>query len=133
MSRVKLSHPRRSRLLEWLETGDGDRITQHVEHCDRCARVLEELSVEPGAPELEGEAELGAAIREAMSPPANLNERVLRQVEARQRAERELSLFLGLIAIPRDAVDLMMDPEPPGTSSRPAIDPAHGQQREEEQ
>ncbi len=132
MSPIRLTHPRRSRLLEWLETGDDERVTQHVEHCDRCARDLEELSAEPGSLALEPDGELGDAIRAAMPPPDDLNERVMRRIEARRLAERELSLFLGLFSIPRDAVDLMM-PEVPGAqpSARPAVDPADQSQREE--
>lgn len=132
MTNVKLTHPRRSRLRAWLETGDGARITQHVETCERCALTLEQLSEEVGGFDLGPGSELGDAIRETMSPPLDLNERVMRRIEERRLAERELSLLLGLIAIPRDAVDLMMPPErQTEPSRRREIDPPSDQQREE--
>jgi len=132
MSRIELTHPRRSRLLAWLDTGADERVTEHVGQCDRCAQRLEELAAEPGSPALDADIELGDAIRAAMAPPDDLNERVLRRIEARQLAERELSLFLGLIAIPRDAMDLMMPPAPHAQPlPPPQVGPAHETQREE--
>ncbi len=93
--------------------------------------MLEQLADESGAPAIGPGGALGDAIRAAMPPPEDLNERVLQRIASRQRAERELSLFLGLIAIPRDAVDLMMPPPAPRRPGSPEIAPGNDEQREE--
>lgn len=131
-----MAHPRRSRLRAWLETGGSERVTAHVEHCDRCARVLEEMAVEQ-EPELTGDGGIvaggiGEALRAATEPPDGLNERVMQRIADRRLAEREASLFLGLFSIPRDAVELMMRPEErEHRSNRAPIEPDNESKREE--
>lgn len=127
---VKLAHPRRKRLAAWLESGGRDEsVTSHVEHCERCAALLEEMSEAEGHPELVPDDELGEAIRDALSPPDDLEERVLRGIAERERTQREAALFFGLISLPKDAAELMMPPEATSTdppTERPAIDAAGG-------
>ena len=133
-SRINLSHPRRKRLQAWLGDGLDERVTQHVEHCDRCAGTLEELAVAPDHPDLAPDDELAEAIRDALAPPDDLNERVMQRIAERERANHEIALILDLFGITRDAADLMMPNEstqPEGR--RPAIDPAEEQQREEDE
>ena len=110
-SRINLAHPRRMRLQEWLDGGTDERVTQHVEHCDRCARTLEELAGPAVEDELVPDDELVEAIRDALAPPEDLNERVLRRVAERERANREVALLLDIFGISRDAADLMMSDE----------------------
>lgn len=130
---LRLTHPRRKRLAEWLADGEDGGITAHVETCERCASTLEELSVEAGLPDLEPDAELGRAIRESLPSPEGLNERVMLKIAERERAEQEMSLFIGLISLPKDAVELMMPPVAE-TDDPPAIDPApEDHHREEDQ
>ncbi len=121
--RINLSHPRRKRLQEWLDGGLDDRVTQHVAHCERCARTLEELAGSTDEDELVPDAELVEAIRDALAPPDDINERVLRRVAERERASREVALLLDIFGISKDAADLMMSDEiPERTDRRPAND-----------
>ena len=57
----------------------------------------------------------------------------MQRIAERERVEQEMSLFIGLISLPKDAVELMMPPVPE-TDDPPAIDPApEDHQREEDQ
>ncbi len=108
MSRISFTHPNRSQLLAWLDgvATDDSVITMHVDQCDKCAQRLNELA--DGADEPVVDDELATAIRQAYEPPADLNSRVLKKIDERERADRELNLFLGLFAIGKDAAELML-------------------------
>lgn len=110
--RLSFSHPSRKRLQAWLDGTAEEQITDHVEHCDRCAARIEEIADIPSHPELDDDPELGAAIREVFTPPEDLNERVMKKIDARERADREVQLLLGIFAIAKDAAELMMPPPP---------------------
>ena len=43
MKGLDFLHPSTTRLREWLETGESDRVATHVEQCERCADRLEQL------------------------------------------------------------------------------------------
>lgn len=130
--RINLSHPRRGRLEEWLDTGADDRVTAHVEHCDRCAGTLEELAAAADHPRLAPDEELGEAVRDALAPPDDLNERVMRRIAERERANHEVGLIIDIFGISRDAAELMFPPAPPSDEG-PAIGPAEDRQREEDE
>lgn len=118
ITRLTLAHPSHKRLRAWLErsapaTGDDrdarndDAVTAHVEHCERCADRLVALSFEDSDDEALG-GEIAMALREALAPPPGINDRVLRAIDERQRADREVNLLLGLFSIATDAVDLLL-------------------------
>lgn len=108
--RFDLFHPSSSRLREWLETGEPVGVGEHVEHCDKCADRLEHLDEgDPLLLSLEPSAPLRQALTTAFSPPEDLNERVLRSVARRSRADEELQLFAGLFSIGIETARLMID------------------------
>jgi hypothetical protein len=113
MSRLSFKHPNRKQLLAWLSgsSPDDSVITMHVDRCDRCADLLGELAGGLGDDGAVVDDDLANAIREVYEPPADLNSRVLKKIDARERADRELNLFLGLFAIGKDAAELMMPPD----------------------
>lgn len=106
-----LAHPSRKRLRDWLYQDSPSRLTQHVERCERCATLLEELADEPETVDASIPAEFGAAIREVFAPPPDLSERVIRKISERERAQQELSLLFGMISISKDVAELMMPHE----------------------
>lgn len=123
MSRRHLFHPRRRRLLEWMEAEEvssADRLTAHLETCSRCARRLDELvlgDAEMGrtagvvAPSGETDERLGgfaAAVRDAWSVPDELPVRIHRAIDRRARVDRELDLLLGLVSISKDTAELLL-------------------------
>jgi hypothetical protein len=127
IARVAVTHPTRKRLVAWLERDDvaftgrdgeraGDSVTAHVERCSRCADRLEELSGEPDRSEPLGD-EIGIALRDVYEPPAGINDRVLRAIDERKRADEEMSLFLGLLSIATDAAELLL-PDADRTKSK---------------
>lgn len=108
MSRLSFKHPSREQLLAWLNGAsvDDSVITMHIDQCDKCAQRLSDLADE--ADDGAVDDELASAIREVYEPPADLNTRVLKKIDERERADHEMNLFLGLFAIGKDAAELMM-------------------------
>jgi len=116
-------HPSDARLLQWLDTGSPDKVAEHVETCERCAERLEHLDRQG---EAHGGAMLGDALVSLLSVPSGLGERVLRGVEQRGRAERELALFAGLMGLAVETGKLVVAPDEPDTRPRPHRDPNPG-------
>jgi hypothetical protein len=108
MARLALGHPSRKRLATWLDASDAvPAVTEHLETCERCAGRLEELA--ETSPEDDGlDREIGEALREAYAAPEGIEDRVLRSIDARERADREMNLLLGLFSIAKDAAELML-------------------------
>lgn len=106
VSRLSFKHPSREQLLDWLNgsSADDSVITMHLDQCEKCEHRLTELA---GGDDVVDD-DLANAIREVYVPPEDLNTRVLEKIDERERADRELSLFLGLFAIGKDAAELMM-------------------------
>ena len=84
-------HPNRQRLQRWLETGETRRVSNHVERCEHCQEVLEEVSALDEA--------LVADLQAATTPPEDLRERTHGGVDARLHDEAVLGSFLDLFAI----------------------------------
>ena len=99
-------HPSKGRLRHWLETGDPAGVGDHVEQCERCANQLEQL--DDGVYDLDAPSPLRLALTAALTPPDDLNERVLHGVEVRRRADQELALFAGLFSIGMETAQLMI-------------------------
>ncbi len=114
MSRMRgLGHPSRSRLQEWLNTGEPLGVGSHIEHCERCADRLEAIDLENEPLRLDGSRSLRDALGELVAPPADLSGRILHGIERRSRADRELSLLAGLLSIGVDTARLMFDTNAP--------------------
>ncbi|MEL6892140.1 MAG: hypothetical protein AAFP84_11125 [Actinomycetota bacterium] len=133
MRRRHLLHPSRGRLTRWLdaEPDDDPRLTHHVETCDRCATLLDDLaagtvpmpsqgsghaaevfgSVDAGGAPIGTGGALAVAIRDAWAVPAELPDRIHQAVGRRERADRELELLIGLVSIAKDTAELLLPSE----------------------
>lgn len=129
-ARRHVFHPRRARLLGWLdaaELGPNDRLTAHLETCTRCAKRLDRLVLGDDAPdddahvlpvdERSDEPSVAAVLRDAWIVPDELPTRIHRAIDERVRAQREFDLLLGLVSIGTDTAELLLpssdgDPEP---------------------
>ena len=117
MARLALGHPSRKRLATWLDASDAaPAVTAHVETCERCARRLEELA-STSLDDVGLDDEITDALREAYAAPVDIEDRVLRSIDARERADRELSLLLGLFAIAKDTAELLLPDDTDRTGS----------------
>ncbi|MFN3257488.1 MAG: hypothetical protein ACE37B_17525 [Ilumatobacter sp.] len=113
MSGRPLTHPKRALLVAWLEGAPDvdDAIAEHVGHCTKCAGRLSELADADGREGGGDEDALADALREIYAPPPDLTQRVMNKIDERERADRELSLFLGLFSIGKDAAELFLPPD----------------------
>lgn len=118
MARLAFAHPSRQRLLAWLDaTDESSGVTEHVEQCERCASRIEELA-EQSDLDRATDASLGDALRVAYEPPEDINDRVMETIKQRQLADREMNVLLGLFAIPKDAVTLLLPSNEDDDTSR---------------
>lgn len=96
-------HPSNQQLQVWLETGAPVRVGKHVDGCDRCMTLLEELS------------DLGdtlvAELSDALAPPTDVEDRTARQVESRLRNEAAFTAFLDLFTVGWFATKTILDIE----------------------
>ena len=126
---LQFTHPTRSKLRDWLSASDpSDKVTEHVETCERCASRLVDLadSETSGLDKATDEAWLAQVVRAVWEPPADLAERVIRGIDERQQNERDLSVMFSLFGIATDTASLMMQPESekPEVRDAPAPSPA---------
>lgn len=106
-----LFHPSRARLREWLDTGGPAGVADHVERCDTCAARLDEIdAAEPATADADAPTSIRSALADLIAPPTDLVEQVLRGVDDRRRAERELALIAGLFSIGIETAQLLLDP-----------------------
>lgn len=86
---MKLRHPNRDTLQQWLN-GDGDSATDlHVGTCQRCASKLEEL-------EPDSESDIGQALAAALAPPEDLTDRLEEGVNARLSSRQVMNVVADL-------------------------------------
>ena len=121
-------HPSRSKLRDWLASlSPSEKVTVHVESCERCASRLVDLADREttGLDKATDEALLAQVVRAEWAPPADLAERVIRGIDERQRNERDLSVMLGLFGVATETASLMLRPEPevPEARANPAPPP----------
>lgn len=117
MARLALGHPSRKRLATWLDASDASpAVTAHVETCERCAGRLEELA-STSVDDIGFDDEITDTLREVYAAPDDIEARVLRSIEARERADRELSLLLGIFAIAKDTAELLLPDDTDRTES----------------
>ena len=95
-------HPSRQRLQRWLETGETRRVEAHIDSCERCQAVLEELS--------ELDEGVVADLQSAIAPPDDLGIRTNEGVDERLRNEAAAGAFLDLFTIGWDVLRTVLDP-----------------------
>lgn len=95
-------HPGRRRLQRWLDTGNPRRVAHHIETCERCQEILEDLSALDDS--------TVADLQAATTPPVDLRERTTDGVDARLRDEAALTAFGDLFAIGWDVVRHVVEP-----------------------
>lgn len=111
-------HPSRQRLQRWLETGETRRVETHIDSCERCQTILEELS--------ELDEGVVAGLQTAITPPDDLGERTNDGVDERLRNEAAAAAFLDLFTIGWDFVRTVLDPATEReTAHDPAVDADH--------
>jgi hypothetical protein len=96
-------HPSRRRMHQWLAGNAPRRIDRHVEACERCQSLLEQLSAL--------DDELVADLHDAVAPPADLEARTTDGVGERLRDEAALGAFLDLFAVGWLATRTIVDPD----------------------
>lgn len=116
-------HPSRPRLQRWLDTGNPRRVANHIETCEHCQEILEDLSAL--------DESTVADLQAATTPPEDLRERTTDGVDARLRDEAALVAFGDLFAIGWDVVRHVVEPmttdrESAQTQPPPADDPNGG-------
>ncbi len=124
---MQIVHPSRSKLRDWLSAlVPSDKVTVHVESCERCASRLIDLADQEATErdQLPDDASLARAVTAEWVPPADLAERVIRTIDERQRNERDLTVMLGLFGIATETASLMLAPEPtrPQRTAHPSAD-----------
>jgi len=96
-------HPSNQQLQAWLESGSPSRVGKHVDSCERCMALLEELS------------DLGdslvADLNAALAAPTDVEDRTARQVESRLRNEAAFTAFLDLFTVGWSATRTILDIE----------------------
>lgn len=111
---MQFVHPSRSKLREWLAAlSPSEKVTVHVESCERCASRLVDLAdgEAQGVDQATDDALLAAAVKAEWAPPADLAERVIRRIDERQQNERDLTVMLGLFGVATETASLMLPPE----------------------
>ena len=96
-------HPSRRRLQQWLAGDAPRRVDRHVDACEQCQALLEELTAL--------DDELVADLHDAVTPPADLADRTADGVGERLRDEAALGAFLDLFAVGWAATRAIIDPE----------------------
>jgi hypothetical protein len=96
-------HPSHQQLQEWLETGAPTRVGKHVDDCERCMALLEELS--------DLDDSLVADLSDALAAPNDVEARTARQVESRLRNEAAFTAFLDLFTVGWFATKTILDIE----------------------
>jgi len=95
-------HPSRQRLQRWLDTGETRRVEAHIDQCQHCQSVLEDLTALSD--------EVVAELQTATAAPADLTARTNDGVDERLRNEAALGAFVDLFTIGWDVVRAIVDP-----------------------
>lgn len=95
-------HPSRRRLVAWAEHPDDPRVQIHVEGCERCLGIVEEVEPFEDIP-------LGDALRALLSTPEDFEDQLVDRAEAARTNRAALEVLGGLAAVPWDTVRLMIE------------------------
>ena len=96
-------HPSRRRLQQWLAGEAPRRVDRHVEDCEACQSVLEELSAL--------DDQLVSDLHDAVTAPDDLADRTADGVEDRLRDEAALGAFLDLFGVGWATTRAIVDPQ----------------------
>ncbi len=110
---MQFVHPSRSKLRDWLAAlTPSEKVTVHVESCERCASKLMALSEREtsAVDKATEEAVLAQVVKNEWAPPADLAERVIKGIDERTRNQRDLNVMLGLIGVASETASLMVPP-----------------------
>lgn len=77
---VAMFHPNKKKLFAWLSGDEVPRVERHVDKCERCAHVMENLDES-------SEFQLADALKTVLAPPRDLSERVEKNLESRIETE----------------------------------------------
>ncbi|MEM8708745.1 MAG: zf-HC2 domain-containing protein [Actinomycetota bacterium] len=95
-------HPSRQRLQRWLDTGETRRVEAHIDTCEHCQAILEELS--------ELDDSVVADLQTAVAAPDDLTDRTNTGVDERLRDEAATGAFLDLFTIGWEVMRAVIDP-----------------------
>ncbi len=99
-------HPSKRALREWLDSADNSSVDAHLETCQRCATVLEELDTDGGL-------SIGDALAAVYTPPADLSDRLERRVAARLDSRVVLDVVSDLFGAGIETSKLLLTEDSP--------------------
>ncbi len=89
---MKLFHPSRTTLIQWLDgENDDPKLDAHVATCRRCASTIEEFDHQQ-------QVDIADALALVLQPPDNLSERLEERVAARVDSRVMLGVLSDLFA-----------------------------------
>ncbi len=99
---MRLRHPSTEDLQHWLadDTDDAaDGLTAHVDNCERCATIMEELAAEAAEEAATSErTDLGEALSEVLAPPPDYTDRLIVAVNDQLSSRQVFGLVADLFA-----------------------------------
>ena len=115
---LQFMHPSRSKLHAWLSAlAPSDKVTTHVESCERCAsRLIDIADTETtGAEKAADESLLAQVVKTEWVPAIDFTQRVIQRIDQQEKNERDLSVMLGLFGLAGRTAELMLpdDGNPP--------------------
>lgn len=100
-------HPSKRALREWLSGERTDDIDAHIDSCERCAAVLEELEPE------ESSQAISDALAFVLSPPGDLTTRLQLGVAARLDSRQIAGVVADLFGAGLETSRLLLSEESP--------------------
>ena len=98
---MSLRHPETVALDHWLSGATDDQIEKHVDSCQRCAAVLEELDTSTLV-------EIGDALAQALAPPPDLTERLITGVNAKLSSRQVIDVVADLFGAGMETIRLLL-------------------------
>lgn len=102
---MSLRHPGTPVLRQWLTGSVDDDVERHIDTCQRCASILEDL--DPTA-----DTEIGDALAEALAPPEDLTARLVAGVNARLSSRQVMGVVADLFGAGIETTRLLLIEEP---------------------
>ena len=107
---MRLRHPSRERLAEWLngEPADTEDLDAHIDTCQRCSTVIEALAGQTEVPSL------SVALSRVLSAPADLPQRLEERVAAKLSSREVVGLMAELFGAGLETGRLLIVESPRG-------------------
>lgn len=96
------SHPSRRRLVRWADSPADARVQAHVETCERCLRIVEQVDSFEHIP-------LGDALRALLAAPEEFEDQLVERAETARSNRAALEVLGGLAAVPWETLRLLID------------------------